>query len=82
LSIKHYVYNIALEAESYHSITYHRPRILQKTGGRSYKKLQNNSISQNSTHPETRTLRSIQAKFKNNNAMITAADKNIHIMFY
>jgi len=70
--------NLAFEAEP--AITqlpttereYYRKQVADRI-----EKLQNNSISQNSTHPEIRTLRSIQAKLKNNN-MITTADKDIH----
>jgi len=37
--------------------------------------MNNNSQTKHNTHPETRTIKSIQTKLKNNDAMITRADK-------
>ena len=37
--------------------------------------MNNNSQTKHNTHPETRTIKSIQTKLKNNDAMIARADK-------
>jgi hypothetical protein len=56
---------------------YYRKRVVDHTENL---QLQNNLNSQNTTHPEDRTVKSIQTKLKNNNAMITTADKGNSIV--